>query len=88
VIFAGSQKIRIVGLGKEEQETAFAFRFGDCAFKAIDPLGQAFQGHLEGARCRWLEAAPAHRPESGAALVNLIRESARDAGCRVGFHSA
>jgi len=80
VVFDGTQKIRVQGLGKAAQQTAFAFRMGQGSFKGIDPIGHVFQGTWsaldpEGAKLRLRPDA-----KSTASLANVVAESAKDLG--------
>jgi len=80
VVFDGTQKVRVEGLGKEQRESAFAFRLGEGSFKGIDPLGQLIDGTWSaldkgGAKLRLRPGA-----EAKDALVNLLAESVQSLG--------
>jgi hypothetical protein len=80
VVFEGVQKIQVPGLGKDERETAFAFRLGEAAFEGIDPLGQLYQGAWDARNAKGSKLRLHLAPDSGDALARLLAESAEALG--------
>jgi len=80
VVFEGVQKIQVAGLGKEERETAFAFRLGEGSFEGIDPLGHLLLGGWDARNAKGSKLRLHLADESRDALANLLAESAAALG--------
>jgi hypothetical protein len=72
VVVEGVQKTRARGLGKEERDTAFAFRVGEGWWDGIDPLGRGIAGGFDARRGGGRELRLHLAPEFDAAVAELV----------------
>jgi hypothetical protein len=80
VVLEGVQKVAIAGAGKGQRDIAFAFRLGDGAFEAIDPLGQLVAGAWDARDAKGAKAR-LHADANGMeAIVRLLEQSALELG--------
>jgi len=84
VVFEGVQKIQVPGLGKEERETAFAFRLGEGSFEGIDPLGQLYEGAWQPRNARGSKLRLNLAPEAADKLARLLIASGEGLGLEAG----
>jgi hypothetical protein len=84
VVFEGVQKIQVPGLGKDERDTAFAFRLGEGSFEGIDPLGQLYQGAWKPRNSRGSKLRLHLSPEAADKLARLLVASGEGLGLEPG----